>query len=147
MSAPTPTRPTGRALGEAIVEIVTAHPERHRQAVVVGQRFDGYGECGTSACIAGWACSLAIGLPVDDPDAMYQQYMDFRTWDHRLEELTGTREEDHAAFKLLFGEDALDEHGKGTDLFARFYSLVFSNMDEPSALRNLIAMLDEHYAT
>jgi hypothetical protein len=147
MSAPTPTRLTGRALGEAIVEIVTAHPERHRQAVVVGQKLDDdYGDtCGTQACIAGWACALHLGVPVDDDEALVDTFSSTVRWDDRLEESAGSRDEDVAAFKLLFGEDAYDDDEDVNPLFQRFTNRVFANMSEAGAIENLVAMLDEHY--
>jgi hypothetical protein len=138
----------GKELGRAIVQVVTAHPERHKQAVVVGHRYDNDADadsCGTAACIAGWACALHLGVPVDDDEALVDTFSSTVRWDDRLEESAGSRDEDVAAFKLLFGEDAYDDDEDVNPLFQRFTNRVFANMSEAGAIENLVAMLDEHY--
>lgn len=44
---------TGKELAEKILQRITEDPESHNQDVWAGT--SGYSECGTVACIAGWA--------------------------------------------------------------------------------------------
>jgi hypothetical protein len=117
----TQTRLTGRALGEAVLAVVTEQPELHNQSLVT---------CGSAACIAGWAIALHVGM---EPGA----------------ELTGQRPDawfelcdrfgagaDDVAEALLFGED-VDESTR-----LRFVEEVFV-ADEETAITNLRAMLPE----
>lgn len=51
---------TGRELAEKVLEQVTRYPESHFQATWVSWPNSpaGKGECGTVACLAGWAVTL-----------------------------------------------------------------------------------------
>lgn len=48
-------------LGTKIYNFITAHPERHYQKDWVESSDD---ECGTTACVAGWACVMGMDLPL-----------------------------------------------------------------------------------
>lgn len=45
---------TGRALGEAVIDQVLSHPERHDQSATVSA-------CGSTACLAGWTVLIHHG--------------------------------------------------------------------------------------
>lgn len=56
---------TGRELAEKVLKQVTKHPERHFQATWVfgADQPVSTGECGTTACLAGWAVVLNAKNP------------------------------------------------------------------------------------
>jgi hypothetical protein len=127
MSAPTPTRLTGRALGEAVLAVVEVHPEVHYQPQVT---------CGTEACIAGWAMSLHLGIePGENIDARRDGDLE-GTWVDLYERYEGGAET--VAIALLFGE------GKQFDqsLRERFINEVFGVQGEREAIDGLRGMLD-----
>lgn len=46
-----------QVLAQEILDKITAHPDQHRQGMWASKSNDT--ECGTSCCIAGWACVLS----------------------------------------------------------------------------------------
>jgi hypothetical protein len=104
---------TGKALGEAVLDVIESYPEKHDQGSVV---FDWGEECGTTACIAGWTIALHLGL---GPDTLS---------DDKVTGALNTRRGTASvwATELLFGERISPDTGLLGGVWGEFYDRVYT---------------------
>jgi hypothetical protein len=129
----TTTQPAlrGRALGEAVLDLVEAHPDLHDQT---------NSTCGTTACLAGWTVALHTGLqPGQDLSEGRNAAAFTAAW-------TGPRclTTDLRAVELLFGGHHVDDERGLSDLGCQFDDEVWGNMSEPDAIAAYRRLVTQH---
>jgi hypothetical protein len=123
----------GRPLVDAVLDVIQNHPDLHKQEVVIGIR------CNTTACIAGWAVSLALGSRPGDALGDYDGCGLYRVGPNRTT-VVGFDEE---ALQLIFDKTSFDEY-EWDRLVCRFNDEVFENFDRDSAIANFREIADDH---
>ena len=117
---------TGRDLAEKVLEHITAHPDAHFQASWISRGSDepvDLNECGTVACLAGWAVTLNANPGETPRQAVHRIARDFGillSWESVAAELLTppgrTQEPIRDIFHVVNEETAVNELAQYFDL-------------------------------